>query len=164
MITHSIKQPGYLQSAKNIGERIRDHLLERNEIQQHPIYNRNMRARAPNAPMSPILFGSKIKKVPWSKLQFTMWLEGIKAHHEVGELLTLNQIPVIKGVAPFHFKLTFINELYHDVEFDLDIQQPIAFTVQTMDGKLLNKCPAVLRKLTKEEIACVNLQNPKQGD
>ncbi len=99
--------------------------------------------------------------VPWTKLQFTIWIEGIKSTHKIGDLVTLKQIPFIPNKAPFYWKITYINELFADCGFDKDVREPICLTLITEHNIVVSKCPGVLRKLTPEEIELVNLSNTK---
>jgi hypothetical protein len=49
--------------------------------------------------------------------------------------------------------------LYSLAEFDHILDEPCALTLQTMTNTFLKKCPKVMRKLTSEEKALVDLSN-----
>lgn len=108
------------------------------------------------------LYGYTID-MPWPKVQFSIWLEGIKQKFAVGDLVTMATIPVIPNVVPMKWEITYINELHKDCKFDADIKQPICITVRFPNGVCVQKCPATLRKLTTEELALVELSDKKPG-
>lgn len=97
----------------------------------------------------------------WTKLQYAVWIEKMKESFKRDDLVTLNQIPVTPNIVPMYYTLSYIEENHNTVKYDLDIQQPIAFVIKTQENKFLHKCPAVLRKLTTQEIALVNLSNQR---
>lgn len=107
------------------------------------------------------LAASHIVDMPWPKLRFTLWLEGLKRIYQVGDLVTMALVPVIPNAVPMVWKITYINELHKDCKYDTDIQEPICLSVQYPNGVTNQKCPATLRKLTKEELALVDLSNKK---
>lgn len=107
--------------------------------------------------------GANITDIPWPKLRFSVWIEGLKAKYAVGDLVTLRQIPVRENMAPMAWNITYINELHKDCKFDTDISEPICISVAIHTGITMHKCPGVLRKLTVEEIALVKLSHQKSA-
>lgn len=99
--------------------------------------------------------------MPWPKLQFSVWIEGLKAKYKVGDLVTMQQIRVIPNVVPMHWEVRYINELHKDCKFDTDIKEPVCISVMYPNGVTAQKCPATIRKLTKEELELVMLSNKK---
>jgi hypothetical protein len=121
-------------------------------------------------PKKPTIFeriaGSFVSQLPlgqvpleWTKLQYSLWIENVKRHYAVGDLVTLWQIPFQVDHAPEYWIVSYINECHRDVVFDVEIRQPSAITLRNPNGQLVRKCPAVLRQLTAKEIELVNLLN-----
>ena len=103
----------------------------------------------------------QVVDLPWTKLRFTVWLEGIKQAFKEGDLVTLRQIPYIPHKIPFYWRITYINELFHDVKYDSTMKEPICITVRTENNIFMTKCPGGLRKFTEEELNLVSLSDKK---
>jgi hypothetical protein len=97
--------------------------------------------------------------MPWTKLHYSNWIEGVKAKFKTGDLVTLLHVSVIPNCVPLYYIVAHVNEIHYLVRFDNQVQQPICLAVRTINGIILLKCPATLRHLTPEEVALVNLQN-----
>ena len=103
----------------------------------------------------------------WTKAHFTEFIEKVKKEFAVGDLVTGQHCPVLAMRPPaVYYEVRYISELYHDTKFDNAIKEPQCLTLierslLSSEGGLFTRCPATLRKLTKEEIALVDLQNTK---
>jgi len=98
--------------------------------------------------------------LPMDKVAYSRWIETVRQEFKVNDLVTLNHIAVVPGNVPFHYRVAYINELFSTVSYDLDVKEYRCIACETLDKVYIDKCPAVLRKLTPEELRCVNLSNP----
>ena len=100
--------------------------------------------------------------MPWNKIDFSRWYDlNVMGRFHVGDLVTWAYMADQVGFAPFHFKITYINEIHHAVKFSRKYQQPKCLIVQGLNGVVSARCPKELRLLTAGENALVNLQNTK---
>lgn len=104
---------------------------------------------------------SHIVEMPWPKLQYALWIEGVKRKYAQGGLVTMLHIPVIPNAVPMKWEIVDINELHRECKYDTDVREPICITVRYPSGVVAQKCPATLRNFTKEELQLVELSNKK---
>lgn len=140
MITYSIKTPSFIQ-------RMVDHFPNRTPLALVP----------PRIDQTPVIS-------EWTKLQFAHWIETVKLAFHVGDLVTLKQVPVVYNRIPIVYTIWDIAEVQHQISFDQDIREPICITVKTLAGVMLFKCPSVLRRLSAEECALVDLFNTESQE
>ena len=93
------------------------------------------------------------------KSKFANFIEGVRLTFQKDDLVTYKQIPVIPRILPTHWKVNYLEELYQYAKWDNSLDEPAVVLVQCMDGNIVYKCPRILRKLTEEEKALVNLSN-----
>lgn len=98
----------------------------------------------------------------WSKLDFNDWFTfNVQGKFEVGDLICYLHIPVRDNVVPFHWKIEYINELFNVARYDTIQKEPNVLHCKGMNDAWIYKCPSAVRRLTKEEMALVHLQNSK---
>lgn len=95
------------------------------------------------------------------KLQYGIWLEEVRKDWDVGEFVTIKGLAEVPNVAPFHYRITGIDEIWYNVPYDTRTNEPLAIVCRTPQGIYMNKGPSTIRHLTAQEIACVNLSNIK---
>ena len=149
MLTHAIKKKGtFLTALDDLGQRWR------NGVRLHP---------APALPV--IASGGTLEDeqpMAWSKIDYSLWYDiNVMGKFKMGDLVTPHYMAEQLGIVPFHFKITYLNEMHHTVKFSTKWQQPKCIVVQMLGGGYSSKCPREIRLLTDKEIALVNLQNSK---
>jgi hypothetical protein len=98
----------------------------------------------------------------WDKFTFNKWYEeNVQGHFCVGDLITLKDIPPVPNTIPFHYKITFLHEMWYNVKFNSSNTEPVCLCCTSLGGGTINKAPSEMRKLTVEEVALVNLSNIK---
>lgn len=103
-------------------------------------------------------------KCEWSKLQYHMWLdEKVNKTFKVGDLVALASFPPTPNIVPYHMVITYVSELYWDVVYDKDRQEPKPITCRSLRGTFESFGPSTIRLLTDEEKALVNLSNQKHA-
>jgi len=95
------------------------------------------------------------------KLAYTKWVEEVKQEWKVGDLATLKPVVAMPNILPMYYRVTFIDELCHNVPYDYSTWEPLALTCVTSHGMHMCKSPNVMRHLTEEEEALVRLSNQK---
>ena len=106
-------------------------------------------------------FRSNSGRQRMDKLTYTKWIEEVKQEFDVGELVTLKLIAETPNVLPMYYRITFIDEMCHNVPYDYSRWMPMALTCKTQQGVHICKCPDDVRHLTFEEIKLVTLSNTK---
>jgi len=131
----------------------------RNGVQVHPSPP-VVRLPAPVVPSGGTLEDET--DMPWNKIDYSRWYDiHVMGRFRVGDLVTPAYMAEQTGIVPFHFKITYCNELHHTVKFSRKNNQPKCIIVQMLAGGFSSKCPAEIRLLTAKEYALVNLQNLK---
>lgn len=109
----------------------------------------------------PVLNQRVAPVMPWTKLEYTKWIEGIKNNYKVGDLVTSIHIGVMTNTVPFHYSITYIEELHSHVQWDDHYHQPKCLHCKTLQGNQAELAPKYVRHLTEGEIALVNLSRSK---
>jgi len=110
--------------------------------------------------------GRKVEtgKCEWGKLQYSTWMdEKVIKIFKVGDLVALASSPPIPNMVPYHMEITYLSELYWDVMYDKDKQEPKPITCRSLRGTFESFGPSTIRLLTDEEKALVNLSNQKHA-
>lgn len=98
----------------------------------------------------------------WDKATYNAWYEkNVRGHFAVGDLVTLKEIREAEGKIPFHYKISFLNEMWFNVKFDQALTEPLALCCAGLGNTFVNKSPFAMRKLSVQEVALVNLSNIK---
>jgi len=154
MLKYSIKKKyGFLAAMENLGERWR------NGVRVHPEPANRLPAIA-----GPAVGGTLQDEMdmPWNKIDYSRWYDiNVMGRFKVGDLVTPHYMAEQVGFLPYHWKITYCNELHHTVKFSRSNDQPKCIIVQNLQNGFTSKCPKELRLLTEKEIALVNLQNIK---
>lgn len=109
----------------------------------------------------PVLTQRVAPVMPWTKVVYSTWIEGIKNNYKVGDLVTSVHISVMPNVIPFHYSVTYIEELHGHVKWDDHYHQPKCLHCKTLQGNQVELCPKFVRHLTQGEIDLVNLSHRK---
>lgn len=99
--------------------------------------------------------------MPWTKVEYSKWIEGIRNIYKVGDLITSTHIAVRENTIPFHYHVTYIEELHSHVDWDDHFQQPKCLHCKTLQGTQAELAPKYVRHLTEGEKELVNLSNRK---
>ena len=145
MLRYTIKAKGYL-----------DRTLER--------FHNRRESRMTNAGVVIPKFIAEVNlhEAGWSKLDFNDWFtQNVQNKFAVGDLICYLHIPVRPNVIPFYWKIEYINELFNVAKYDCVLKEPNVLHCKGMNDSWIYKCPSAVRKLTKEEMELVNLQNSK---
>ncbi len=140
MITHSIKAPGFIQSVIN-------RVLP---LTRPPIVQVQTRGLPPPE--------DKVREY-WDKIVFTKWIENVKLGFKKSDLVTFSANSPKAGIMPLWWKIAYIEEIYTLAEYDQILEEPRVLCLHGQSGGFLNKCPRVMRVLTKEEMELVDLSN-----
>ena len=97
----------------------------------------------------------------WGKAQFASFIEPVKARFKVGDLVTAKTIQEKPNEIPFHYRVGYINELYHTARMDAHVGEPAVLHLETLDKRWVHRCPSNYRHLSVEECKLVYLSNQK---
>jgi hypothetical protein len=136
MLTYEIKKPVQQSVIQNIRQSFRDKLDEREKDRFRHNY--------------------------MDKIEFAIWIEGIKERFPKGTLVTMAAIPYqTDAIPPAVFKVNDIQEIHFMAPMDEYVpKQPKCVIVDSTKYDIQAVyCPKTLRKLTDEEVQLVHLRN-----
>ena len=95
------------------------------------------------------------------KISYSKWIDDVKQMWDVGDLVTLKDISYTPHCLPLYYRITYIDELCHNVPYDAKTNEPMALTCRTSTNIHVCKAPSTMRLLNKEEVELVTLSNKK---